>query len=159
MIESDRSRATNGASRIVPRLWMGPRPPEGRALAQAGFDVLVLCAMEYQPSSLWFPYVHVVYAGIDDAVLTDLDRDRAIQASTKILGFMRTGKRVLVTCNQGRNRSGLVVALTLMRMGCTDEQAIQFIRERRHHPDGVLVNPSFVEYLQQRPMRRASAAR
>ena len=52
-----------------------------------------------------------------------------------------SGKRVLVRCQMGWNRSGLITALVLMRGGHTAEDAITLLREKRG--DGVLCNPDF----------------
>lgn len=38
--------------------------PYGRAAADAGFDVLVLCASEFQPPAKLFPGVHVIQANM-----------------------------------------------------------------------------------------------
>ncbi|AKZ58125.1 Protein phosphatase [Streptomyces ambofaciens ATCC 23877] len=55
------------------------------------------------------------------------------------------GRRVLVRCHHGYNRSGLVVAHTLMRRGGTAEEAVRLIRARRS--PWALHNDLFVEYL------------
>ena len=51
------------------------------------------------------------------------------------------GKRVLVRCQLGANRSGLVTALVLMRSGMTAEDAIALQREKRG--EVVLCNADF----------------
>ena len=56
-----------------------------------------------------------------------------------------SGKRLLIRCAGGMNRSGLLVALTLMRSGLTSDEAIALIRDRRH--PWALNNRSFVELL------------
>jgi protein-tyrosine phosphatase len=50
------------------------------------------------------------------------------------------GKRVLITCHMGRNRSGLVMGLVLMQLGYTSAQAIALIRSARK---GALSNAHF----------------
>jgi protein-tyrosine phosphatase len=55
------------------------------------------------------------------------------------------GRKVLVRCYHGYNRSGLVVAHTLVRRGRTAEEAIRLIRTRRS--PWALHNELFVEYL------------
>ncbi len=52
--------------------------------------------------------------------------------------------RVLVTCMQGRNRSGLVSALMLIRLGATADAAIRSIRRARVN---ALTNEQFVLLL------------
>lgn len=56
-----------------------------------------------------------------------------------------SGKRVLIRCQAGLNRSGLVTALVLIREGFTPEDAISLIRKKRHPQ--ALFNKQFVEFL------------
>ena len=58
-----------------------------------------------------------------------------------------SGLRVLIRCQGGMNRSGLLVALTLVRAGHTPEAAIELIREKRH--PWALNNQSFVRLVGQ----------
>ena len=53
---------------------------------------------------------------------------------------------VLVRCQAGLNRSGLVTALVLIRAGHLPQDAIALIRERRS--PFALCNPTFVHYLE-----------
>lgn len=74
---------------------------------------------------------------------------------TQLAGVMRLaqaacdalsgGRRVLVRCYHGYNRSGLVVAHALVRQGESAEEAIRLIRSRRS--PWALHNELFVEYL------------
>jgi len=57
---------------------------------------------------------------------------------------------VLVHCTEGLNRSGVVVARTLMVMGRTADEAIRLVRQQRGLTvDGfpALGNEAFVEWL------------
>ena len=74
---------------------------------------------------------------------------------TQLAGVMRLaqaagealdeGRRVLVRCYHGYNRSGLVVAHALVRRGRGTEEAIRLIRSRRS--PWALHNELFVDYL------------
>jgi protein-tyrosine phosphatase len=55
------------------------------------------------------------------------------------------GRKVLVRCYHGYNRSGLVVAHALIRRGSSADAAIRLIRDRRS--PWALHNELFVEYL------------
>jgi hypothetical protein len=55
------------------------------------------------------------------------------------------GERVLIRCQAGVNRSGLVTALVLMLDGYSAREAIELIRERR--APAVLSNRHFVQWL------------
>ena len=57
----------------------------------------------------------------------------------------KLGKRVLVRCQAGLNRSGLVTALVLMKAGMTAEAAVELIREKRS-PDA-LCNDAFIDWI------------
>ncbi|RPF36227.1 dual specificity protein phosphatase-like protein [Streptomyces sp. TLI_185] len=74
---------------------------------------------------------------------------------TQLAGVMRLaqaagealdeGRKVLVRCYHGYNRSGLVVAHALVRRGHATEEAIRLIRSRRS--PWALHNELFVDYL------------
>lgn len=59
-----------------------------------------------------------------------------------------SGRRVLIRCAGGMNRSGLVTALVLLRVGYSADDAVALIQHRRS-PEA-LTNPSFVAYLRGR---------
>lgn len=46
----------------------------------------------------------------------------------QIVGALRTGRRVAVACRGGIGRTGTVLALTLIEMGCSPASAIQRVR-------------------------------
>lgn len=58
---------------------------------------------------------------------------------------VRQGRRVLVRCHSGYNRSGLVIVQSLITMGYTAEDAVFLIRYRRSK--WALNNQVFVDYL------------
>lgn len=133
MSRAERTRLTGGATRIVSRLWQGPLPPTGDALARAGFTDLFLCALEYQPPAGYYAGLRVHRCPLDDSghpMLRSEIRD-ALAAGQAVAQLLRSGARVLVTCAQGRNRSGLVVALALMNQGASAAQAIGTVRATR----------------------------
>lgn len=73
--------------------------------------------------------------------------DTAEQLADKVATLIRRKHhRVLVHCWGGKNRSGLITALTLMRLekGLTGEQAIARVKAVRK---GALANEHFCEYL------------
>ena len=57
----------------------------------------------------------------------------------------KAGKKVLIRCQAGLNRSGLVMALVLMREGHAPREAIDLIRARRG--DIALCNKTFENWL------------
>jgi protein-tyrosine phosphatase len=110
------------------------------------FDVLVLCAYELQFSTFKpsADLLRVYRCPLDDAVLTTAEATAAIEAGKFVARKLAEGKRVLVTCQQGRNRSGLVSAIALVVGGMQPHQAIRLIQQRRKN---ALTNPSFVRFL------------
>lgn len=134
-----------GFNKIAPRLYIGAAPPAGRRLADLGFTMVVLCAREYQWPACHFPGLRVVRAAMDDAVPTAPEVELARSAAMLAAQEVRRGGRVLITCAQGRNRSGLVSALVLRRLyGLTGDQAVHHIRGCRL---GALTNSAFVHFL------------
>jgi len=136
-------------SLIASNLWMGSRPPIGSALRRAGFRTLALCAMEWQPSADMYPDVEVLRVILNDAELGREDARAACSIASRLYERVRQGHKVLITCSQGRNRSGLVTALTLAGLtGCTGAKAIQAVRDRRRSPFGpALTNDHYVRAL------------
>lgn len=132
------------ASNIAPRLWMGGKPPFDRDLPR--IDVLALCARELQPAQVAF-HGHVLRCPLIDDHLDKTMISRALMTAHTVAQCLLQRKSVLVTCSQGRNRSGLIVGLALgyiTRM--TADQLVDLIRTRRRI-SGVLSNEAFVEYL------------
>jgi len=143
---------TLDAHQIAPKLWMGAAPPLGLLLASHGFDILVLCAKEYQPPTEWFPGVEVARVHLSDNGRTPFsaqDAFSAFQVASQLAKCIKFGRRALVTCWEGRNRSGLVTALTLTQLtGCSGVEACCAVRARRIARKGpALVNQEFVDAL------------
>lgn len=131
------------ASNITRRLWIGGKPPFDRDLP--GVDVLVLCAQELQPDKLGFRGA-VIRCPIPDSVLSTHELRRALITGREVAKQLVSGKRVLVTCAAGRNRSALVAGLALgltYRLSAT--QVIELIRAKRH-PE-CLYNPEFPKII------------
>src|SRR5262245_15058087 len=144
------------AHEIVPRLWQGSKPRTGSRLAKAGFDVVVFCAREYQPSGTYFPGVQVLHAPNEDDPLYPISKQElqtAVMTATRLHELLDNGKKILVTCMAGINRSGLVVALTLHKaFGYSGRTCIDIVRESRIVNDGLaLRNPQFVDALMKLP--------
>jgi len=136
-------------SEIVPNLWQGSRHSISKYLVRYNFNVLVLCAEEWQPPRSLFPdSVSVIYSPNADDPFREPTRNellRAISTSKEIAAAVHSGKNVLTTCMAGLNRSGLVNALALHFLtgnsGCT---CMRLIRLKRF---GALSNPQFQEVL------------
>jgi protein-tyrosine phosphatase len=140
------------ANEIIPGIYQGSKPPKGLHLRKADFTVLVLSAMEYQPAKGTYPGVAVVYAPLDDAELTSREWEIAKKAALQAARAHRSGKKVLITCYQGLNRSGLITALALhMITGNAGAKIVNHIRRCRA---GALSNSSFTSAIERLPARR-----
>jgi len=139
-------------SQVAPRLWQGSRPQSWTDLKGVlGVDVLVLATQEHHPADYVFPGVKVLYAELDDSgpppTETELKEAEAI-ATLAAARYVR-GDRLLITCYMGRNRSGLITALVLMRAhGLSGKQAVRAVRAAR--PEA-LSNGHFTRYLERHP--------
>jgi protein-tyrosine phosphatase len=139
------------ASLILPRLYQGAAPPPGAALKERGFDVLVLTAREYQPPDVAFPGVRVLRAPLDDEErpLSEEERISVIRTAREAASALEEGKRVLVTCAQGRNRSGLLSAIIAhMTTGAPGWRCAEIVSERR---PGALTNRAFRRTMEMIP--------
>jgi protein-tyrosine phosphatase len=83
--------------------------------------------------------------GVPDASMTDIDLDRLRQAVDFGYDRWKQGDRVLVRCQAGLNRSGLVLALILIKDGLTPQDAIARIRDNRG--EDALFNRDFHNWL------------
>ena len=114
-------------SEIDHNLWMGGTPHDVDEGIPEDFDFVVNLYPwgEYD----LHPHQVMTQARLYDAnVMPDT---RVIEALADHVHTCRKHGRVLVHCQQGWNRSGLVTALALMRAGMTAESAIKLIRDKR----------------------------
>ena len=141
------------ANQILPRLWQGADPPGGPLLRRMGVQVLVLCARECQHHPRFFPGVRVIHAPMDDS--RDVPLDVAIPTAKAVAKLHRQGKRILVCCYMGINRSGLVNALVVhLLTGMSGRRALHHVQGRRL---GALRNDAFSAYLATLPERQGGA--
>jgi len=151
------------STEIYAGLWQGGWPTPGEWLASQGFSTLVLCAHEYQPPRVFpsmiaaqpglrdadpWPGVEVIYAPLDDDFEEPPPRDvlrGAVYAGRMVAQRLAERSKVLVTCWQGRNRSGLVSAIGLhLHLGISGKAAARIVQTRRK---GALRNPQFCALL------------
>jgi len=138
-------------SEIAPNLFMGGTADEdvihqavayNKARTDLPFDAIITMYAWANPAD-W--RVQEFRYGIYDSAISDIDLDRLKQAVQ--FGYNRwlSGDRVLVRCQAGLNRSGLVTALIMMSTGLDAETAIEQIRKNR--ADVALFNNNYVEWL------------
>jgi len=106
------------------------------------FDAIVTMYAYAQPAD-W--KIQEFRYGVPDAAIEDIDLDRLKQAVEFGYNRLMAGDRVLVRCQAGLNRSGLVTALILMSTGLDAETAIEQIRKNR--AEIALFNEDYVRWL------------
>ena len=137
-------------------IYMGDAADAVLALDQPGrFDLVVFCAKEFPPPPQALRdrsrMTRAYFVPLDDS-LTPITQDEAFAANQAAIVTAKSllkGKRVIVTCMKGKNRSGLVTALALhILSGSGGAAALKHVRARRIHVEGqALTNPSFAELL------------
>ncbi|MGP4087755.1 protein-tyrosine phosphatase family protein [Streptomyces sp. KR55] len=134
---------------IVPGLWMGGHEFTGRsgevefAVVRDEFDLVqtLLRLPGHGPD----PGVEHQVWPIPDGPLDGTQLAGVIRLAEAVCDALDQGRRVLVRCYHGYNRSGLVIAHALVHGGSSVEAAIRLIRARRS--PWALHNDLFVEYL------------
>ncbi|GAA4763794.1 MULTISPECIES: protein phosphatase [Streptomyces] len=134
---------------ITTGLWMGGHVWSDGVLAHQ--DVVV--GREFDlVISLWTRSGHGPAGGVEHRVapipddwLTAGEIDTVRRLAVVAADAVRDGRRVLARCYSGYNRSGLVVAQTLIELGHDGGSAIDRVRLRRS--PWALHNPAFEQYL------------
>ncbi len=146
---------------IHTNLFQGSYPKLSKELADR-FDVVVFTAVEKQPKPAQLKAVPktitVKKFPLDDDPYQPITREQVAELThlaKELAYYLRNGKRVLITCAMGMNRSGLLTALTLMAVtGCTGRSAFETVQSRRRPMDDgtrALFNPIFSRFVQTLP--------
>ena len=106
------------------------------------FDAIVTMYAWARPADWNIPEFRY---GVTDASIKDIDLDRLRQAVDFGYDRWKQGDRVLVRCQAGLNRSGLVLALILIKDGLKPAEAIARIRDNRG--EDALFNRDFHNWL------------
>lgn len=140
------------ATEVHPGLWVSPLPERTWTLDEWGVGLVVTLTEELPPQAarrlqeegrstmlLHWPILDGDRPDMDQALLVAGTAARAVESGTK----------VLVHCQEGWNRSGLVAALTVRELrGCTGKEALAQVQERR---PGTLGNEEFAAALRELP--------
>jgi len=140
-------------SEILPGLWLGGTEDDDtietgvnvykpRMITKDDFDTVVTLYAWARPAD-WL--VEEIRYGFYDSDIGHIDFDAVQRAADFVYSAWTSGKRVLVRCQAGINRSGLVMAHVLMKHGYKANDAINLMREKRSK--AVLLNRHFVDYL------------
>jgi hypothetical protein len=136
---------------ILPGLFMGGTADDetvdyAQDLPELGakniFDAVVTLYSWAQPMG-WG--VEEMRYGFADASVDHFDTDRLLRVSKWAFERWNTGEKVLIRCQAGLNRSGLVTVLTMMHAGYEPTEAIELVRTKRSQM--ALFNHHFVSWL------------
>lgn len=138
------------ADQVAKNLWVGGVPTNPAAVIK-DFDALVLSAKEFQdvfPVHM-YPNFTVIHAPLVDDKPSSEDIVTALSAALRVYELNEEGKKVLVTCAAGVNRSAMIAALAMVIAGVKADKAIDKIRKNRKAISGAtpLFNPYFVNVV------------
>lgn len=140
-------------SEILPGLWLGGTDDNDtietgvdtykpRMITKDDFDTVITLYSWAQPVD-WL--VEEVRYGFYDSEISHIDFAAVERAADFAYQAWKSGKRVLIRCQAGINRSSLVMAHVLMKDKYKAREAIDLMREKRSN--AVLLNRHFVDYL------------
>lgn len=138
-------------SEILPNLFMGGTDDDDvihipariyNRRNELPFDAIVTMYELARPA---FGGVLEFRYGIPDAAMTDIDLDRLRDAIEFAHARWKAGDRVLIRCQAGLNRSGLVTALVLIKEGHDALSAIELLRTKRDRD--ALCNLDFATWI------------
>lgn len=139
-------------SEVLPNLWQGGTAgndemyygkvePTAR-ITKSDFDTVITMYSYAQPAD-W--HVRELRYGIYDSDMDDFDFEELFELVRSAHMDWQKGKKVLIRCQAGWNRSGLITALVLIRNGVSARKAIDLIRKTRS--PHALCNKTFVQFL------------
>ncbi len=131
------------------RLWIGGAPVDYSWARRRGIDVVVDVSdpdMQPRPDEVRdIDYRKCPLADHDE--LPDIEQVEELVGH--VVDSVRAGRRVLVHCSFGKNRSGLVVTLAVRELlGVTGAKAVALVRSRRHR---AVNNQTFAAYVEALP--------
>jgi hypothetical protein len=148
---------TDTWNQVLPRLFLGGTATEDDLASEqadsgfgmpetlvnkSNFDTVITLYAWARPAD-WF--VKELRLGILDGPMSNFDladlKALVVAAHTD----WHAGRRVLIRCQAGINRSSLIMALVLIRDGLSADEAIDLMRSKRGM--AVLANSHFVQWL------------
>lgn len=135
---------------VTPGLWQGGHDVRSQSATACvvGDDFDLVVSLTTRPGYGPADGVEHVVARMADAGIDPATADRLDELAAVVAGAVVDNQRVLVRCSGGLNRSGLVVALALVRAGSDVDSAMALVRAARG--PWALTNPGFVAHLRSR---------
>lgn len=137
----------SGPTRITEMLWVGAHPTQAWLETEGKkFQVIAFCAAELPPPTKSRRYLRVALTD-DDQILEDFSMFRRAERAARTI--LEAEGPCLCCCAEGRNRSALVAALSLVMAGIPAPDAIGLVRRKRELALGktVLFNKDFVHII------------
>jgi protein tyrosine phosphatase len=138
-------------SEVLPKLWQGGTDDDDvfnqlykPAISKKDFDLVITAYASANPVD-WF--VKEIRFGFYDSDMKDFDPNDLKEIVRMAHAEWKRGQRVLIRCQAGMNRSGLIMALILIREGHTPQEAIDLIRAKRSKH--ALFNGRFEKWLKE----------
>jgi hypothetical protein len=123
--------------------WHSSAAKNSRQINKEVFDSVYTFYADAEPVQ-WF--VKELRFGFYDGQMDDFDPQADLLDIVKMAHKdWKSGQRVLIRCQAGLNRSGIVMALVLIRDGYSPAEAITLMREQRS--PAVLCNLRFTRWL------------
>ena len=136
-------------SEVLNGLWQGgtddldvDRQLKVPMITPKNFDTVITMYADANPVD-WF--VKEFRYGVWDSDINKMNVEELFDIVRLAHADWKRGKRVLIRCQAGWNRSGLITALVLIREGMGAREAIDLIREKRS--EWALCNKSFEKFL------------
>jgi hypothetical protein len=134
------------------RLWHGGCPVDFDWARRTGVEVVVdlADADTYPPADEIDGLTYLKCPLVDHDTVPD--PALTLRLASLVAGLAGDGRRVLVHCTFGRNRSGLLATLVVRELlGVTGAEALAHVQERRHR---AVNNEAFAAWLRSLPAPR-----
>lgn len=144
-ISAAKRRPNHGVRAIDKRLWIGPTLSPSQEISH--IDMIVLCAEELQPDLPLFSG-KILRCPLPHGPMSVDQGRRALLSSAAVAHEIKSGRRVIITCDQTLRRCSFVAALALCHLTTMGHEKIIDVLSRGHGSrmrlhadhDGVLKN-------------------
>lgn len=138
-------------SEILPNLWQGGTDDYDTVDFPVGFN-FIENPQRWDSVATLYASAHPMGWGVreqrfgfPDSIIEEQNLQEVRKIAEWLHGEWKNGRKVLARCQAGLNRSGLVIALVLLKEGFTANEAIELIRNKRS--PHALFNQDFVSQI------------
>ena len=137
-------------SEIATNLWQGGTPDEelidtssAASLFENSLNFTAVVTLDSRSQPVGWSIKELRYGFIDGRIERN-QISKLLQVADWAYENWKSGEKVLIRCQAGANRSGLIVAIVLMKDGYSADEAINLIKSKRPF---ALSNSEFVSFL------------